>query len=209
MSPSKYVHEAVRNCEMNLAANNSKRYKLHKKVENPFVMRYDPKMDMNTELEPDSASHFQPIIVFLKWIVELGRVDITMKISLLLSHLALLREGQLEAAVHIMAYLRQKYHCTLAYDPTYPEVDHSIFKKCDWTEFYWNARVVIPINKVEPTASTFLWTLIMQEMRDFVDQGVAASSRFTLSQYIIIHRKGFFWSEFMAMKQSIDALRCI
>ena len=45
------------------------------------------------------------------WIVELGRVDICLEVSILSSHLALPHEGQLEQVFQIFAYLK-KYHST-------------------------------------------------------------------------------------------------
>ena len=62
------------------------------------------------------------------------------KVSLLSSYIALPREGHLDAAVHVMAHVGQKYNSRLVYDPSYPEIDHSIFKKCDWSEFDKDAK---------------------------------------------------------------------
>ena len=36
------------------------------------------------------------------------------------------------------------------YDPLYPEIDHSVFKKCNWSEFYRDAKEVIPMNVPGP-----------------------------------------------------------
>ncbi len=41
----------------------------------------------------------------MHWMVELGRVDIAFKVSMLLSYLAYAREGHLQAAIHVMGYL--------------------------------------------------------------------------------------------------------
>ena len=49
--------------------------------------------------------------------VEIGRVDIITEVSLLASHLALPREGHLEVALHIMAYLRDHNNSRMAFDP--------------------------------------------------------------------------------------------
>ena len=68
--------------------------------------------------------------------VELGRIDTTTKVSLLSSNMALPQDGHLEAAVHFLAHVGQKYNSRLVHDPSYPEIDHSVFKECDWTEFY-------------------------------------------------------------------------
>ena len=37
-----------------------------------------------------------------------------------------------------MVFVHWKYNSILVYNPSYPEIDHSVIKKCDWSEFYWN-----------------------------------------------------------------------
>ena len=81
--------------------------------------------------------------------IELGRIDIITQVSLLSSHVALPGEGHLEAAVHDMAHVGQRYNSRLVYDLSYPEIDHSVLKKCDWSEFYRDAKVAIPVNAPE------------------------------------------------------------
>ena len=44
---------------------------------------------MTEELEEDEASYYHSLIGVLRWIVELGRVDINTEVSMLSSHLAL------------------------------------------------------------------------------------------------------------------------
>ena len=65
-------------------------------------------------------------------------------------HLELLREGYLDAAVHVMVHVGQRYNSRLVYDPSYPEIDHIFFMKCDWLEFYRKAKEDIPMNAPEP-----------------------------------------------------------
>ena len=78
--------------------------------------------------------------------IKLGRINIITKVSLLSSHVALPRERHLDAAVHVMAHVDQRYNSRLVYDPLYPEIDHSVFKKCHWSEFYRDAKEAIPMN---------------------------------------------------------------
>ena len=88
MSPIKYVQEAVRNCAVYLAANYGGRFKLPKKAKNPFRMGYDPELYTSSELDPDAASYCLTIIGILQWMIELGRINIIMKVFLS-SHVAL------------------------------------------------------------------------------------------------------------------------
>ena len=70
-----------------------------------------------------------------------GKIHKIDKLLLLSSHLA---------AVHILTDMGQKHNIRLVYDTTYPDTNHSMFKKCDWTEFYQNANKAIPVNNSEP-----------------------------------------------------------
>jgi len=63
------------------------------------------------------------------------------------SQLAMSREGHLD---HIYAYLKQKYNLRLAFDPTYPPIDMSDFKECDWKQFYGDMTESMPPNVPEP-----------------------------------------------------------
>ncbi len=80
LSPSKYVQEAVRTCEKHLKENFDGAYKLSKNAPNPFPLGYEPEMDTTPVLDPDEASYFQTIIGVMRWMVELGRVDIAVKV---------------------------------------------------------------------------------------------------------------------------------
>ena len=82
--------------------------------------------------------------------VKLGRMDIITKVSLLSSHVALSRDGHLEAAVHFMTHIGQRYKSRLVYDPLYQEIDHSVFKEFDWLEFYRDANKAVLVNAQEP-----------------------------------------------------------
>ncbi len=86
----------------------------------------------------------------MRWMVELGRVDIATKISLLSSHLAYPHAGHLEVALHVMGYLKQKHNMRLVFDPTYPTIDVDSFPQYDWTEFYGNVEEAIPSNMPTP-----------------------------------------------------------
>ena len=82
--------------------------------------------------------------------IKLGRIDIITKVSLLLSHVALPREEHLDTAVHVMVCVGQRYNSRLVFYPLYLEIDHSLFKKCDWSEFYRDAKEAVPVNAQQP-----------------------------------------------------------
>ena len=55
---------------------------------NPFVGGYRPETDMIDPLDPDKESYYQTMIEFMRWMVEIGRINIATECSLLSSHLA-------------------------------------------------------------------------------------------------------------------------
>ena len=120
LCPSKYVNHAVKNCETHLKDNYDGRYSLPRKAENPFRMNYEPELDDSTPLDANAASYFQTLIGVMRWMVEIGRIDIATEVSILSSHLAYPREGHLDIALHIMGYLRAKHNSRLVFDPCYP-----------------------------------------------------------------------------------------
>jgi hypothetical protein len=90
-------------------------------------MDYCPEMDISDPLDPECLSFYQHLIGVMQWMVELGRVDIATKISLLSSHLAYPRVEHLKVALHIKGYLKQKHNTQLVFDPTYPTIDMDSF----------------------------------------------------------------------------------
>ena len=79
---------------------------LKKKAENPFIWDYVPNMDVTPALEHNIASWYHYLIEMLMWMVEIVRVDIIAEVSMMVSHMAMPREGHLEAVLHVFAFLR-------------------------------------------------------------------------------------------------------
>lgn len=104
-SSTQYVQEAVNNVEQYLLKRGEK---LLAKATAPMSKGYRPEIDMSEELGEDESSYYQSLIGVLRWIVELGRVDICTEVSMMSSHLALPRQGHLKELFHIFAYLRSR-----------------------------------------------------------------------------------------------------
>jgi hypothetical protein len=69
----------------------------------------------------------------MRWMVELGHIDIMTKISMLSSYLACPCKGHLENTLHVMGYLQLKHNSRLIFDPTYPDIDQTAFPSFEWT----------------------------------------------------------------------------
>ena len=132
-SSSQYVQSAVDNVKAWLAKKNRN---LPNKAEAPFKSGYSPEIDVSRELGPDEASYYQSLIGILRWIVELGRVDICLEVSMMSSHLALPREGHLECLFHLFSYLGKYHNAEMIYDPTesLSSMDPSPFRNIDDAE---------------------------------------------------------------------------
>ncbi len=149
-SPAKYVWSLVENVQKYLTDLGDDRWKLPKKCSNPFAADYEPELDESEVLTPVLASWYASLIGMLRWMVEIGRVDIITEVSLMSSYMAMPREGHLDAVLHIFGFLKNKYNSRMCFDPTVPYCDERAFKQCDWKEFYGDVVEAIPSNAPEP-----------------------------------------------------------
>jgi hypothetical protein len=150
LSPSKYVIQAVKNCQLHLTEKLAGRYSILARADNPFPVDYDPSTDSSDILDPDCSLFYQHLIGVMRWMVELGCIDIATEVSVLSSYLACPRKGHLENALHVMGYLRLKHNARLIFDPTYPDIDQTAFPSFDWTGFFGNMEEAIPPNMPPP-----------------------------------------------------------
>jgi hypothetical protein len=219
LSPSKYVKQAVRNVETYLKKNLDGRYKLPKRGDNPFPVDYAPEEDVTPLLEPEVATYYMQVIGILRWMCELGRIDICTEVSMLSLYSAMPREGHLEAALHVFSYLKSKSNSRLIFDPMEPEVGDSNFVECDWSDFYPGASEALPPNAPKPLGKGVT-------LRMFVDSDHAGDkvSRGSRTGFVIFLNYGMidwlskkqstvetsvFGAEFCAMKHGIENLRGI
>jgi hypothetical protein len=86
----------------------------------------------------------------MRWMLELGRIDIATEVSLLSSHLAYPCKGHLETDLYMMSYLQHKHNTQLIFDQTYPKIDMESFPQFNWTEFYGDVEEAIPVDMPEP-----------------------------------------------------------
>ena len=61
LSPAKYVQQAIKNCEIYLSQNLSRKYELPKQAENPFRTECTPDDDVSALLEPQMASYYMQL----------------------------------------------------------------------------------------------------------------------------------------------------
>ena len=213
MSSDIYVKRAVSDVERELELIGEK---LVTKAVTPMSSAYRPELDVTPELDARRANYFQGLIGVLRWMCELGRIDIIVPVAWLSRFLAAPREGHLEQCFHIFAYLKQHDRSSLVFDDQQPEYDESRFKKADWAEFYPGAAEQIPPNAPQIRGKSVT-------MSCFVDAdhaGCRATRRSHTGVLIYVNRAPIVWyskrqntvesstfgSEFIAMKTAIDLI---
>jgi hypothetical protein len=96
MSCDLYVKRAVKEVQRTLVEGNEK--PLPKKVVTPLTTGYCPELDATPELNEEKANYFQGLIGVLRWMIELGRIDIMASVAMLSRFLANPRGGHLKEA---------------------------------------------------------------------------------------------------------------
>jgi hypothetical protein len=194
--------------------------KLPSKAETPMQTSYRPELDVTPELGTTDAAYFQSVIGILRWIVELGRVDICLEVSMLSSHLALPREGHLAQAYHIFAYLKKYHNTEMVFDSSDPVIDEAEFERKDWTssEFgHVSGDEERPANMPQPRGFSF--TIRAKVDADHAGDTVTRRSR--TGFFVFLNSAPVYWlskkqgsvesstfgSEFCAMKHCCEYLR--
>ena len=158
MSLHSYVKEAIRNVKQRMKDDG---YRYNKKLSDincsptsPFsTQSYRPELDLSSECTPDQITYYQNLIGVLRWIVELGRIDIAFEVSTLSKFLVRPRSGHLQQALHIFKYLEIHKENDLAFDPLYHRVDseEAINEKIvSMRDLYRDAVEDLPPNAPEP-----------------------------------------------------------
>jgi hypothetical protein len=146
---SQYVKASVTNVKLYLE---KKELPLLRKCNVPLPSTYRPELDVSPELDAEQSSYYQSLIGILRWIVELGRVDICCEVSMLSSHLALPRQGHMNALFHIVGYLDKHHNAEMVFDPSDPDPDMSLFERRDWSTSKQGLRLQeeLPSNMPSP-----------------------------------------------------------
>ena len=216
MSSEKYVKQAVREVETELA-------KIHQilptKAVTPLTSGYRPEMDVTPELDPSRMRYFQELIGVLRWICELGRVDILCPVAMLSHQLAMPREGHLDQCFHMFGYLKKHDRSTMVFDETEPKIDPDSFTHCDWSEFYPYAKEAIPPNAPEARGRAVTTHCFV----DADHAGDRMTRRSHTGVLIFVNRAPIQWyskrqngveastfgSEFLAMKTAVELVEAL
>ena len=213
MSSEKYVKQAVADVEKELSEVDQC---LPTRVSTPLSQGYRPELDQSRELDAKRGQYYQSLIGVLRWICELGRVDILVAVSMLSRYLMSPREGHLQQVFHLFAYLKHHKRSRMVFDDTEPIFDSNAFKTCDWSEFYPEAEEQLPPMMPQErghgvTTSCFV---------DADHAGCKATRRSHTGVFVFVNKAPILWyskrqntvetstfgSEYCAMKTAIDMI---
>jgi hypothetical protein len=192
--------------------------KLPKRATSPFPNSCRPELDTTPVLDDDDASYYQSLIGILRWIVELGRCDLTCESSIMASFMAMPRQGHLDILFHIFGYLKNKHNAELILDPSEIKFDKELFKQENWVNTpYGNT----PINDSSdvPELLGKIMKIIFYCDADHAGDLVTRRSRtdffvylnnaliYWLSKRQLSIETGSYGSEFTALKQCCEHLK--
>jgi hypothetical protein len=162
MSCEQYVRDAIKHVKEKLK---SEGWEFNKKLsdtkyspQQPYSnAKYRPELDVSNLCSDSEANYYQNLIGVLRWIVELGRIDINFEVACLSQYLVNPRRGHLHQALHIFKYLDIHKESFLSFDPTYLDLgvplnteNNPDCKAKSMKEFYPDAEEAIPSNCPEP-----------------------------------------------------------
>ena len=217
-SSTQYVKAAVANVKKYVE--NHKSWRMPLKCNTPSTSTYQPELDVTPELNPLESSYYMSLIGVLRWIVELGRVDVCLEVSMMSSHMAMPRERHMKELLHIFSYLDKYSNTELVFDPSEPEIDMDAYQQKDWTcsEFgHVSGEEELPSNMPAPRGMGFIMRAKVDA--DHAGDIVTRRSRtgfmiFLNSSLVYFSSKkqlsvesSSFGSEFVAMKQCCEYVR--
>ena len=217
MSAENYIKLALRDIVRTLEEANKA---LPAKASTPFSRTdYRPELDATPELNAEQTKYYQGLIGVLRWCIELGRVDIIHETTLLSSYLVSPREGHMEQAFHIFAYLKKHLRSSMVFDDTLPNLDGFDFKTCDWQEQYPGAKEPIPPNVPEARGNGVAVTCYV----DASHAGCRLTRRSHTGIFLFINRAPVVWyskrqntvessmfgSEYTALRIAVDLIEAL
>lgn len=148
LSSAQYIKEAIKNMEAHVRTlgDDRKLYPAHQ----PMHTDYAPELDITPFLNDEETNFYQSQISILRWMVELGRLDLYFSVASLSSYLFQPRQGHLEAVYYMYGYLKAHGRSTMVFDSNYINWRDEDFTKEDWQDFYPNVEEDIPTNAPEP-----------------------------------------------------------
>ena len=218
-----YVKEAIRCVEERMAE-----YKLtypKRKAKTPFTSaNYRPELDISETVESGLGNFYQNMIGILRWLCELGRLDILLETSLLSQYMVEPRMGHVKQALNMFSYLKSHHRSWLVSNPTKFSIEWTPTQNEESPEMrasvmasiYPDSRDNLPPGMPEPRGKSV-------QLTTFVDADFASNRITRRSQTGVIIfanmaplnwaskrqsnvESSTFGAEFMALKMAVEML---
>lgn len=97
--------------------------------------KYRAQLDATLELNTERAMYIQALTGVIRWLVELGSIDIMVAVSILSSPLMAPKVGHLEQDFHLFSYFNIHNNSRLIFATMFHNIDDAHFTDSDWTQF--------------------------------------------------------------------------
>ena len=155
-----YLKEAVKVCE-NLMKEHGLEFSSSKRAcTTPFSnQNYRPELEDSAYCGDVLANVYQNLIGVLRWMCELGRIDVLHEVSILSQYLAQPRTGHLQQVINIFHYAKKYNRSWIVLDPTRFDIDwiptkpsevHPDIRAKAMKDIYTDAQESLPHNMPEP-----------------------------------------------------------
>ena len=225
-----YVKEACKVAEEQMKQHNLKYPSTRRHGSNsPFSSTaYRPELDSTLFCDNDLTTVYQTLLGVLRWIIELGRIDILHEVSLLSQYLVQPRHGHLSQACNIIRYLMNRHSKGyVVMDPGKWYIEwtggadqvHPKEKAKYLQELYPDAKQSMPYDMPEPLGEPVLVTCFV----DADHAGNRVTRRSHTGIIIYVNSAPILWyskrqntvesstfgSELVAMKQATDMVEAL
>ena len=183
-SSNKYVKEACSIVDQRMTDMNMSYTKKAKSPKTPFNnVKYRPELDLTPFCTPTEHQFYQQMIGILRWMIELGRIDISTEVSLMSRYLAQPRVGHMIQVLHIFSFLKSNECMDLTYDATKLVINENTilphetasYKAKTMKTLYPDAIDYIPPNMPTPLGKSI-------QINAFVDSDLAGEQTTRRSQ---------------------------
>ena len=228
MSADSHVKKALEIVEQRLKNDNVMFRPSNKTSDHPFSSQsYRPELETSRECNDDETQFYQSLVGIMRWLCEIGRIDILTETSLLSIYLTTPRIGHLHQALHVFKYLKDHKRSKVVFDPTYVDItdehlpleERAEFKAKFMKELYPDAIEDVPPNAPKPRGEPVQITCFVDA--DHAGDQVTRRSRtgiliFVNKSPIMFYSKrqntvetSTFGSEFVAMKHSVEMVKAL
>ena len=224
MGSSGYVKEAIRVVEERMSENGLKYIK--QKAKTPFTSAtYRPELDSSQEMDSSHITLYQNFIGILRWICELGRLDILLETNLMSQYMVSPRVGHLNQLLNIFSYLKHHDRSWLVFNPekfdiewipirdeASPKERAALMKR-----IYPDANQEDPPGMPEPRGSSIQFTIFVDadhagnKITRRSQTGILVYANMTPIQWISKRQNtvesSTFGSEFLALKHACELIK--